>query len=245
MPVARSKTSICNLALQRAQISKTLSDVDTQSTVEAATCRTAWTEQLEELLEAHAWPFASRRKPLSQLGAEDFDAAETYAAGDTATSDGAVYVSLQDANTGNTPEDSATWWRQVSRDEWAYVYTPPADYVKALKLYDGAHVSYPAEQAEYVFGDDELLGTLVFTDEEDAKLDYVGRHENPALYPPLFAQALAWAISGDLAASLKKDDGLAQRNRLTAVGTRLGAIGRALDGQHLHMPESSYTRARG
>lgn len=52
---------------------------------------------------------------FSRRGLVDYDAAETYSAGDIVRGDnGLMYQSLQNANTGNTPSVSGSWWGSVS-----------------------------------------------------------------------------------------------------------------------------------
>ncbi len=66
MPV--SKTGICNMALAHVGISKTIGDVDTEKSSEAARCRLFYDHCLELLLEMQIWGFAKEEVRLQLLG---------------------------------------------------------------------------------------------------------------------------------------------------------------------------------
>ena len=52
--------------------------------------------------------------PLVQIGGRAYDSTETYSLGDVVTSGNAIYISIQDNNTGNALTDTTHWMEFIS-----------------------------------------------------------------------------------------------------------------------------------
>lgn len=62
-----TETDICNIALGRIGVSKTIADLDTEQSKEARLCRMYYRLARDEVLERVPWAFAMRAKPLQPL----------------------------------------------------------------------------------------------------------------------------------------------------------------------------------
>ena len=60
-----TSTEICNMALSHLNVSKEISDLDTDSSAQAQACRRFYENALEEVLEDFAWPFATKFAELA------------------------------------------------------------------------------------------------------------------------------------------------------------------------------------
>jgi hypothetical protein len=88
--------------------------------------------------------------------------------------------------------------------EWAYVYTLPSDYLRALKVVPpGAQNDAPGQ--DYVIrSDEEELDTLLFTNCTEARLHYIFREEETGRYSPTFITALSYLLGSYLAGPILK-----------------------------------------
>lgn len=66
--MSSQKTQIANLALIRIGVSKTITDVDTESSTEARLIRLAWDNERDAVLEDFPWPFARKYVTLGLTG---------------------------------------------------------------------------------------------------------------------------------------------------------------------------------
>ena len=115
-------------------------------------------------------------------------------------------------------------------------YAVPSDCVKAVRLegYGGVNRS-PA----YV-----IEGENLCTNEQQAVLVYVARVTDPKKWPPAFADALAWALAGELASARLNDSqkqNWCYQNYKVALGD---AIARDRATQNPYAPVSPWQAAR-
>lgn len=80
---------------------------------------------------------------------------------------------------------------------YPHAFDLPADCVKPLRLEGYAGVN---RSPAYV-----IEGRTIHCGERPAVLAYVARVKDPRLWPPLFADALAWAMAAELAAAKNND----------------------------------------
>lgn len=103
-----------------------------------------------------------------------------------------------------------------TRDPWAFAYALPHDCLVPRELLrpQGALPAWVATSEvlslpPIPFALELSAGTRVLlTDEPAAELVYTVRVEDPTLFPPLFADALAWRLAADLATTLRGEAGL-------------------------------------
>jgi hypothetical protein len=91
--------------------------------------------------------------------------------------------------------------------DWQYAYRAPDRMVRALRVVkEGQKLAFDPLPPPFCTAQDDL-GTLIFTDTEDAELEYLTRPTCPALQGDvLFREALQWYLAGLLAPSLSKND---------------------------------------
>lgn len=92
---------------------------------------------------------------------------------------------------------------------WAYRFRYPNDCLKALKVTDGASdrmigsssatlVKIPYD----VISDESNAGKAIVCDSDDIYLHYTANIQDPTLFDPMFASALAWLIASEIATPL-------------------------------------------
>jgi hypothetical protein len=106
--------------------------------------------------------------------------------------------------------------------EWAYAYSLPSDYIRALKVCpQGAPLDYPGETFK-IESDVTELDTLLLCNVPDATLHYIYREEETGRYSPTFVSAFSLLLGAYLAGPIIKGkigialaDALRQRARQT------------------------------
>lgn len=127
--------------------------------------------------------------------------------------------------------------------DWDYAYRYPSDCVYARRIVTSNGRSEP-KPAPFKVGSDED-GRLIYTNEEDAILEYTRLVDDPSLYPSKFAMALSWYLASLIAPGLAKSDkkagACAQMYHIVKTMAEAGA------GNEQHAvpePESEFIRAR-
>lgn len=100
----------------------------------------------------------------------------------------------------------------VSRSGWAYAYSLPADYLRALYLWAGVRNPRLDQMIPYQI-ESEAGKPILLTDEPAPELVYVFKNTDVSVYPPAFQDALVWALAADLAVTLAVRADLEQRAR--------------------------------
>lgn len=98
-------------------------------------------------------------------------------------------------------------------DEWGFSYREPSDCLRRRRIQNGLREEQETEDTKVPFAvssDDD--GVLIFTDQEDAFLDYTGRVANPSLLPSDFTLAFEGLLAFFAEPSVfGTEPGLAQR----------------------------------
>lgn len=120
--------------------------------------------------------------------------------------------------------------------EYPHAFELPTDCVKPLRLegYAGVNRTPP-----YV-----IEGSTIRCALPDAVLVYVSRIKDPKVWPPVFADALAWALAGELAAAKNNDPQKQQwcyQNYRIAIGD---AVALEQRDQNPRRKRSEWTAAR-
>ena len=237
MPAA-SAEAICNMALARAGVSKTLNNMVVETSVEARMCNTFYAQCRDQLLGMYRWPFAIKRQQLNNYTGAQWSAATAYAAGQYVTYGSSVYLAVA-GNTNVEPDTASaigtntTPWLQVSRDGWGFT-APLAqvpDFLEAISLYSlpttnnalptpnlpqsgYSPLRTPRNEERVAFAIEDATdgtdGRLLCSDVASPVLVYVSQVTNTLAMPPLFISALAWLIARELAGPLRADPGLAK-----------------------------------
>lgn len=106
----------------------------------------------------------------------------------------------------------------LTRTEWAFVYSLPADCLAPRRLVSGVKPETADDRIPFEIEGDSSIGTnrVLVTDQEDAELLYTatGAQTNlpwpVALMSPTFVDALAWKLAGDLTLALPVKPGTLQ-----------------------------------
>lgn len=135
------------------------------------------------------------------------------------------------------------------RTGWTYVYVLPADCVAPRYIWPGQRLPNPLNKIPFTFESSSsgptVDGQVLLTDKAEAELIYTAQVNNTGLYPPLFVEALAWAMAAKLALVLpNKADlslkmlGMAKASLETAAAAELNST------QEDVPPPSEFTTAR-
>lgn len=95
-------------------------------------------------------------------------------------------------------------------NRWKHAYQRPVAALKILRVTDEFRedILYPV-QPDVKGGsfDYEVVGQVIYTSISPAYLDFICRNKggDPTVYPPLFAEAVEWALAARLAYPLTKD----------------------------------------
>lgn len=101
------------------------------------------------------------------------------------------------------------------RGAWAYAYTPPAECLKPLWIWNGSEEPGQADSVPWDLEDDDTYGRVILTNQADAELIYTRRVTEVGKFSPLFVEAFAAKMAVYLAAGVVKKPALAlQMSRL-------------------------------
>lgn len=131
--------------------------------------------------------------------------------------------------------------------DWKFAYRYPTDCVRITEIMvPGVRNPTAAQRISYEVGADSGgTGKLIYTDQEDAWLKYVGRVTDVNMYDAIFSEALAWRLAAAINMALTGNADLGN-NALNMYGrVILSAGSHSLnESQEPVMPESEFTSAR-
>lgn len=131
--------------------------------------------------------------------------------------------------------------------DWKFAYRYPTDCVRITEIMvPGVRNPTAAQRISYEVGADAGgTGKLIYTDQEDAWLKYVGRVTDVNMYDAIFAEALAWRLAAAINMALTGNADLGN-NALNMYGrVILSAGSHSLnESQEPVMPETEFTSAR-
>lgn len=132
---------------------------------------------------------------------------------------------------------------------WGFTYSLPANCVQVLRVWGGDRIPTNSTKVPFTLEYDATSGRVLRTDIEatdtnPVQVEYVYAIDNPALLPPWFRDAFAWALAADLAMALSVDDGRAARARQMAEQILSRAMAASANEQHEVMPDSEIIAAR-
>jgi len=125
---------------------------------------------------------------------------------------------------------------------WAYAYRAPSDMLTAHSI--NRLDSDPQGERFQVGGD--ASGAIIYTNAEEAILDYTARVTQPGLYPADFVEALAYQLAIRVAQPLSAEESLRQAARdgyRRAIGEAMTTAGN--EGQGQEPPEQDFLASRG
>ena len=131
--------------------------------------------------------------------------------------------------------------------EWSYSYRYPADCLRLLRIHSGQRTDSRDTRIAYKIGRDDD-GLLIYTDEEDAIVEYTYLEENAARFPDDFIEALAYRLASLIVPRLTGGDPWKLQDRMKKeyleALQNAQATG-ANEEQADEEPDSEFQRARG
>ena len=88
---------------------------------------------------------------------------------------------------------------------WAFAYAMPSGCLKVLAIKHSEDYAL-TEGAEYEIGANDSGTMLIYTNQEDANLEYIALTTDTSKFTPLFVDALSWLLASYLAGPLLKGD---------------------------------------
>jgi hypothetical protein len=95
-------------------------------------------------------------------------------------------------------------------DDWGYAYRHPADCVFARRLVTATGGRSDPTPPPFILGQDNW-GRLIFTDVEDAVLEYTMRVFEPERYDPQFVVMISWYLAHLIANPLSRIGGASEK----------------------------------
>ena len=96
-------------------------------------------------------------------------------------------------------------------EEWEYSYRYPSDCVRAKRILSGVRNDTRQSRSPYRILKDDAA-RIIYSDEENAKLEYTERVEDPSFYPADFEIAFSFRLAAYIAPRLTKGDPFKLRN---------------------------------
>jgi hypothetical protein len=127
-------------------------------------------------------------------------------------------------------------------EKWAYSYRYPIDCLRVLRIFNGLRVD--TVPVEWEMGSDDT-GRLIFTDEEDAKVEYLHLFSDTGEWNDLLCDAVAGLLASEIAIPLGRGADMANRGAALFTEAKASALAAAQREGFLRRPTSSYITARG
>lgn len=128
-------------------------------------------------------------------------------------------------------------------NDWGYSFRLPTDCIRVLRILTPNGDTEPNPYPFEIGHDDQ--GMLLYCDLEEVSIKYIKRVEDPNLYRPKFAKALAWALAAEICFPLSISEPLRQRALEQArVWAGKAASSAMNERQARPEPDSQFTRAR-
>jgi hypothetical protein len=246
-----TKTEIAQLALIRIGSNAALTNVDTDTSAEAETIRMAYVIDRDALLRDFQWPFASTYANLTLADGTqaapvngDWTYAYRYPADAVylrriVTINGRSETARRRFSLGRDPAVlAAAAWSAVTADVEGDLVVSGGLYYQAI-LAGTNHV--PPNATYWV----QVNSRLIYTNEEDAQVEYTSAITDPAEFDPLMVSALAWKLAASIAPALSRVAGIATMCLQMYEVDLSKAEARALnESQPNDPPEAEWIRSR-
>lgn len=187
----------------------------TEASEASRACNVFFEPARDALLARFAWPFATRRAFLVQIDEVDEDT-------------------------------------DLRKESWAFSYALPTDCLidGAREIWSGtrnprADQAIPFTTEHDATGDRAILYCGLDSEVDEVELLYTARLDNPALFPPLFCDALSWLLAAELATALKASDATEAKCRQRYEDALSHATAAAYRAGHDTTPETASLAARG
>jgi len=131
--------------------------------------------------------------------------------------------------------------------EWGYSYRYPSDCLNLHRILSGIRNDTRQSRAPFKIASD-TAGQLIYTDEEDAEIEYTAKDDDPSTYPSDFTIALSFYLASLMAPRLTGGDQFklgdkALKNYVLSVS--IAASRASNEDQAEEVPESEFIITRG
>lgn len=129
---------------------------------------------------------------------------------------------------------------------WAFKYGYPSDCLKARAIVvPGMAVPRNDQRIPYELGYDNGQ-RVIYTNQEQAELQYTVRVEDPIVFDPMFASALAYLLASEIAMPLSVQPAIAKQARdAYALVSSSAAASSLSEGTEAPAPDSEFISIRG
>jgi len=132
-------------------------------------------------------------------------------------------------------------------DEWAFSYRYPTDCLQMLRILSGVRNDTRQSRVNYKIGKD-VAGKLIYTDKEDAVLEYTQNITDTDRFPPDLTLALSFLLASLAAPRLTGEDPFKMGERamnMYLLYKGKAEVSDANEEQQEEPPEAEAVRARG
>lgn len=130
--------------------------------------------------------------------------------------------------------------------EWDFSYQQPSDCLKPRRILSGIRNDPRDSRVPYRLAQSDA-GNVIFTDKEDAELEYTLRVEDVTYYPPDFVLALSYRLAGLIAPRITGGDNfqIGERAKNEYKAEISSAARTSLNEEQVEQdPDSEFIRAR-
>jgi len=132
--------------------------------------------------------------------------------------------------------------------EWLFSYRWPSDCKKLLRILSGQREDDESTRVEHIGGVDDQ-GRLIFTDQENAEVEYIFLPENTGNLPDYFVETFSFKLAQRISSRITREDpaGMAAKMEVQHLRTLDRAKVHALEDEQRQVKaqKSASTRARG
>lgn len=255
---------LVNLSLLKLGVTKQLLSIS-EANAPAFAAALTYDHDLRALLRRWPWPFATKyldlelvrgvfwnTDPTILTDVQAWDATFAYRVGDVVRVSSINYYCIL-ANTNNTPPN-ATFWSTSQDDaplyanpDWSYGYRYPADCLYARRITEvaeGTQRKFDDTPISFRIGRDENH-KIVYTNEQDANLEYTMIDCEDMWSDDLFLDAFTWRLAAKMAPAISRSHISAFDAWQMAEQTLLVARSVAMNEQQVEKDgEASWIRGR-
>jgi hypothetical protein len=225
--VASSAVEICNLALSQAGAGGPIASL-TEASNEAIECNLHYETCRDTVLRLHPWGWAQRRQALADLGTPPSGWAYRY----QYPSDCLTLHAVRAGSYTATPDSWPAGWPLY--DGWPLVGWPVLN----------STVIYPPQPYE-VGGDETGTARVILTNAPEATATFTAKITLPALFDPLFTDALVMLLASRITPRLTAKYDVQKMLYQLYLATVRGAAARdANEAQSVPTPDPDWMRAR-
>lgn len=131
-------------------------------------------------------------------------------------------------------------------NEWQFAYRYPTDCLKVRKVLSGTRIETEGTRVPFIESQDSS-GLLIFTDQQDAIIEYTFQADDPVRYPPDFILALSFRLAFYIAPRVTSGDQFRLGDRAMSAYRNeimVARLGSASESQKDIEPDSYFVRAR-